>query len=103
MPEVVTIDLQGRVPKRNSNSSSIEFVQAQMLEGRQSPFALVFYKHNGVMPRYGLRLDLHKRSFLDHFDDNEIEADSREAAAEIAEIVGQKLRDETILPSQMNA
>lgn len=43
------------------------------------------------MPRYGLRLDLHKRSFLDHFDDSEIEAANREAAAQIAEIVGQQL------------
>lgn len=44
MSEVFTVDLTGRVPQRNSNGLSIEFVQAQMLEGRQSPFALVLYK-----------------------------------------------------------
>jgi hypothetical protein len=85
------VDLTERIPQRNTNGASIEFVQAQMLEGRQSPFALVLYKKNGVMPRYGLRLDLHKRSFLDHFEDSEIEAVNREAAVEISEIVGQQI------------
>ena len=92
MSEVFTVDLRGRVKKRTSRTSSIEFLQAQMLEGRQSPFALVSYRQNGVVPRYGLRLDLHKRFFLDHFDDSEVDADSQEAAKEIAEIVGNQLR-----------
>lgn len=92
MSEVFTVDLTGRIKKRVSKSASIEFIQAQMLEGRQSPFALVSYKQNGVMPRYGLRLDLHKQSFLDHFDDSEVDAASQEAAVEIAEVVGQYLR-----------
>lgn len=92
MPEILTIDLKGRVRKRTRNGASIEFIQAQMLEGRQSPFALVLYQENGIMPKYGLRLDLHKKSFLDHFDDTDMEAVNREAAAEITEIVGQQLR-----------
>ena len=92
MPEIFTVDLRGRVKNRTSKTSSIEFIQAQMLEGRQSPFALVFYKQNGMMPRYGLRLDLHKRFFLDHFDDIEVDAGSQETAREIAEIVGSQLR-----------
>ena len=92
MPEIFTIDLKGRVHTRIRRGKSIEFIQAQMLEGRQSPFALVLYKENGIMPQYGLRLDLQKKSFLDHFDDTEIESANREAAAEITEIVGQQLR-----------
>lgn len=63
-----------------------------MLEGRQSPFALVYYKQNGITPRYGLRLDLHKRFFLDHFEDGEVDAVSKDAANEIVEIVGTQLR-----------
>lgn len=92
MSEILTIDLKGRVRKRTRNGHSIEFLQAQMLEGRQSPFALVLYQENGITPKYGLRLDLHKKSFLDHFDDSDMEAVNREAAAEITEIVGQQLR-----------
>ena len=93
MPDVFTVDLTGHVKKRATKSASIEFVQAQMLEGRHSPFALVTYTENGVMPRYGLRLDLHKRSFLDHFDNSEVDAVSRDAAAEITDLVGRKLRE----------
>lgn len=92
MPDIFTVDLRGRVKNRISKTSSIEFIQAQMLEGRQSPFALVYYKRNGETPRYGLRLDLHKRFFLDHFEDSEVDADSQEAASEIVEIVGTQLR-----------
>ena len=92
MPDIFTVDLRGRVKNRISKTSSIEFIQVQMLEGRQSPFALVYYKQNGVAPRYGLRLDLHKRFFLDHFEDSEVDAVSQEAANEIVEIVGTQLR-----------
>jgi hypothetical protein len=93
MPEVFTVDLEGRIKNRVSKTAFIEFIQVKMLEGRQSPFALVFYKENGVMPRYGLRLDLHKQSFLDHFEDGDVDAASREVAVEIAEVVGQHLRN----------
>lgn len=92
MPDVFTVDLRGRVKKRVSKTSSIEFIQVQMLEGRQSPFALVYYKQNGITPRYGLRLDLHKRFFLDHFEDSEVDAVSKDAANEIVEVVGTQLR-----------
>ena len=92
MPDVFTVDLRGRVKNRTSQTSSIEFLQAQMLEGRHSPFALVYYTRNGVRPRYGLRLDLHKRFFLDHFEDSEVDAASQEAANEIVEVVGTQLR-----------
>ena len=92
MSEIFTIDLQGRVSKRTQAGSSIEFIQAQMLQGRRSPFALVLYKKNGIAPPYGLRLDLQKKSFLDHFEDSDLEAANREAAVEISEIVGQQLQ-----------
>lgn len=91
MSDVFTIDLTGRVKKRATKSASIEFVQAQMLEGKRSPFALITYKENGIMPRYGLRLDLHKRSFLDHFDDKDVDLNTQEAAIEITEVIGQQI------------
>jgi hypothetical protein len=59
------VDLKGRVPKKGT----ISFVSADVSANSASPLAIVHYEVAGVPQPLGLRLDLDKRVFLDHFDD----------------------------------
>lgn len=83
-PRVITVDLQGKVP----GGASIKFLRAEMPNERHFPFAAVFYTLEGAEDEKGLRLDLHKRCFLDHFDDDSPEeAVCRRAAPELASLI----------------
>ena len=61
------IDLSKAVPQ----SGPLRFLYADISANTQVPFATVYYASDGRKERYGLRLDLDKRAFLDHFDDEE--------------------------------
>lgn len=79
-PKIVTVDLRGKVP----GGASIEFLRAETLNEPHSPFAVVFCTLEGRDVEMGLRIDLHKGVFLDHFDDDPPkEAVCRRAAQEI--------------------
>jgi hypothetical protein len=63
--EYQTIDLRGRIPI----IASIEFLSAEVPVGPfRAPFAVVKYALNGEEQSLGLRLDLDKGVFLDHFE-----------------------------------
>ena len=67
MPKTKLLDLKGMVP----GDSGIEFLGAEVPEDRGVPFALIHYALDSQKQAYGLRLDLDKRVFLDHFEDDE--------------------------------
>ncbi len=74
--EFQIIDLRGRV----RGVAGVEFLRAEIPTGVfQSPFVVVRYSLYGEEQPYGLRLDLDKGVFLDHFDDE------REMALKAAE------------------
>jgi len=50
---------------------------------RRLPFAVVSYTVEGQKQEYGLRLDMDKRIFIDHFDNEWIEQGVQKAAPEI--------------------
>jgi hypothetical protein len=54
----------------------------------RTPFVLVRYALKGAEQKEGLRLDLDKRAFLDHFEDSSLEATVATEAPTIAKIVG---------------
>ena len=88
------IPLQGRVP----GGASVEFVSVQVpIENdRYIPLALVRYSISGQVQEYGLRLDLDKRSFADHFwDSPEREKVLQSALSKIIEIIGEAIRRRT--------
>jgi hypothetical protein len=86
--EVRAIDLKGQIP----NGASIEFIRAEVAIGQyRSPFALVRYALQGVEQDLGLRLDMDKEAFIDHFDDDELESAIQNAAPKIADVVGAAL------------
>jgi len=89
--KIRTINLKGHIPL--PNDSAIEFLRAEMtLAQYHLPFALVRYALQGVEQEYGLRLDLDKRVFLDHFDDDEkLEQVAQNALPRIVEVVGDAL------------
>ncbi len=64
--------------------------QGRMVRYR-SPLALIKYSLEGAVQEYGLRLDLDKRVFLDHFEDEERERTLRKAAPEIVRYLGSVL------------
>jgi hypothetical protein len=83
--EVHTIDLKGYIP----NGASIELLRAEVPVGRYYvPVALVRYSLQGVEQEFGLRLDMDKRAFIDHFEDEELEGIIQQAAPKIVELVG---------------
>jgi hypothetical protein len=84
---MITIDLRHRVP----GGASIEFLRVEMAGIDASPFALIRYAKDGEEQKTGLRLDLDKRSFLDHFEDQEKERVIESAAPRIVELVGTAL------------
>jgi hypothetical protein len=81
---MISIDLKGRI----KGGSSIEFLRAEMYEEpRRIPSALIRYSVDDVEQAYGLRLDLDKRVFLDHFEDKEKQEAIARAIPEILEIL----------------
>jgi hypothetical protein len=72
-----------------SGSGKVKFLRAEVPTGQYySPFALIRYTLQGVEQNLGLRLDMDKRVFLDHFEDEEKEGVIRKAAPKIVELVG---------------
>ncbi len=84
MPEILTIDLKKQIPVQGQ----VEFLRAETSAKYRTPFVLVRYALHGAEQKEGLRLDLDKRAFLDHFEDSSLEATVAREAAAIAEFVG---------------
>lgn len=83
-PGVITVDLRGEV----RGGASIEFLCAETSNELAFPFAVVRYALEGREAETGLRIDLDKRVFLDHFDDDsQKEAVCRRAAPELASLI----------------
>jgi len=59
-----SFDLRGQLP----TDEGVEFVSIEIAIEPQLPLAIVLYEHNGWAAP-GVRLDLHKRVFIDHPDD----------------------------------
>ena len=86
--EFRAIDLKGHVP----NGASLEFLRAEVPAGEYyGPFAIIHYALNGVEQDLGLRLDMDKEIFLDHFDEEELEQAAQKAIPKIVEVVGAAL------------
>ncbi len=86
MVQTRIIDLDRKIP----GGASIEFLRVEKPVGKYShaPFVLVRYSLAGEEQEYGLRLDLDKQVFLDHFDDNqEKEEVIQKAAPKIIEVL----------------
>lgn len=89
--KVRTIDLKGYIP----NGNSLEFLRAEVAVGQyRSPFALIRYALEGVEQNLGLRLDMDKRAFIDHFEEEDLESAIQKAAPKIAELVGSSLHSQ---------
>lgn len=52
-----------------------------------SRFVLVRYSREGLMQEYGMRIDLDKRTFLDHFDEPSLDQKLDSLLPEICDIV----------------
>jgi hypothetical protein len=87
MVEIRNIDLKGHVP----GGASIEFLRAEVPAKYRLPFVLIRYSLKGVEQDYGLRLDLDKQVFIDHFEDQEQEKAIERAAPAIVEFLGSVL------------
>jgi hypothetical protein len=88
MTDIKAINLEGVVP----SSGSIEFLRAEVPLWDRTPFALIRYALGGVEQDHGLRLDLGKQIFVDHFDDAEKERVLSEAVPIISGYLGSVLR-----------
>jgi len=77
-----------RLPGRLSAGSGLQFFEALLFESPRLPFAIVNFKQDGDTEELGLRLDLDRQVFLDHFADPGIEAAATAAAPEIVRYLG---------------
>lgn len=84
MPEILTIDLRNQIP----TTGKVEFLRAETAAKQRTPFVLIRYALNGTEQKEGLRLDLDKRAFLDHFEDSSLEATVAKEARTLAEFIG---------------
>jgi hypothetical protein len=87
MAKRIRVELRDRV----DTEGSIEFLSAETSGTGYSPFAIVRYAIDGQEQDLGLRLDLDKQVFLDHFDDEGREAIVEHAAPIISGVVGDYL------------
>lgn len=51
------------------SGAGLEFLEAEVFLQPDIPFSIVYYALDGVRQEDGLRADLDKQIFLDHFDD----------------------------------
>ncbi len=77
-----------QLPKHLSTNQDFKFLEAVLFEVPRLPFAIVHYAVQGASEEMGLRLDLDKQVFLDHFDDADNEALASAAAPEIVGFLG---------------
>jgi hypothetical protein len=61
------VDLSGEVFR---DAVVMRFLAADVLASGAEPLATVYYAGNGKKQRYGLRLDMDKRVFLDRFEND---------------------------------
>jgi hypothetical protein len=92
LPMLKEIPLKGRVP----GGASLDFVSVQVpIENdRYVPLALIRYSLAGKPQEFGLRFDLDKQTFADHFDDDR-EKVLQAAIPKIVEIVTEAIRRHT--------
>lgn len=64
------------------SGQGLEFVEAELFLRPEIPFAIIFYSDNGIRQEDGMRMDLDKQIFLDHFEDQARE-DTATAAAPV--------------------
>jgi len=83
MAEILEIPLPDRI-----QPAPIRFLRVEMAAGHVAPFALVRYALDGAEQELGLRLDLDKRAFLDHFDQQDIESACTVTAPRIVDYLG---------------
>ena len=72
-----------KLPSRLSGSGGFLFLHAIVFDEPRLPFAIVKYAVGGTEEKLGLRLDLDKQVFLDHFEDSRNEEVARDAAPRI--------------------
>jgi hypothetical protein len=77
-----------RLPNRLSYGGNLGFFEAVLFETPRLPFAIVHYTQGGITQSEGLRLDLDKQVFLDHFKDARNEELASAAAPEIVNFLG---------------
>ena len=80
MAEINVVDLKD-VP----SSASIKFLRAEVPAQYRIPFAVIRYALEGVEQDSGLRLDLGKQVFIDHFEDDEKERVLKDKAPDISQ------------------
>lgn len=61
-------------------AAGLEFLEAELFIVPDLPFAIVSYAIDGVRSEDGLRVDLDKQIFLDHFEDPAREDCAQQAA-----------------------
>lgn len=66
---VITVDLRGKFPP----TAGIEILRVEMANIPDPMFALIRYSLDGEFQDEGIRMDLGKQVFLDHFDEGERE------------------------------
>lgn len=89
MPHKQQILDLSRFPSRGG----LQFVSLTLYRDPDIPLALVRYTLDGVEPPYGLRVDLDKQVFLDHFDDPDHESFARQTAPKLVELVFETVYD----------
>ncbi|MBY0503543.1 MAG: hypothetical protein K2X03_06530 [Bryobacteraceae bacterium] len=81
-----------RLPK-GLGDGEVVFVGATVFDEPPLPFAIVNYERAGKLQEKGLRMDLHKRVFLDHFEDTVLEQALAKSGASVAVAIGVARRE----------
>jgi hypothetical protein len=82
-PKTITVPLAGRIV----GGESLEFLRLEKAARPTVPFALIRYAIDGEEQPLGLRMDLDKRAFLDHFEDQAKDALLERAALQIVDLM----------------
>lgn len=88
--KIISIDLADRFPPEGD----LQFLRAELPRGSYMYFlALVKYALYGYEPQTGLRLDLDKHAFIDHFENlPDVEKIAQRSASELSNYIASKLR-----------
>ena len=99
-PQPIRLQYQTRkvlLPAGLAQDSPVSFVAATVFDDPPLPFAIVNYELAGQLQENGLRMDLDKRVFLDHFEDSAIQHALSESALRVAMAIGKARRGESTL------